>query len=69
MGYGSRAIDLLTKYYEGALFSGTGGEDGSEEDDVSSSEESEDSSDEQSEDEKDGQTAEGGTANGEAGEL
>ncbi|CAN0114859.1 unnamed protein product, partial [Ectocarpus sp. 4 AP-2014] len=46
MGYGSRAIDLLTKYYEGGLFSGTGGEEGSEEG-------SEDSSEESSEEEED----------------
>lgn len=49
MGYGSRAIELLTKYYEGGLFSGKGGgedgEESSEEDEESSSGE-EESSDE-----------------------
>lgn len=56
MGYGSRAIGLLTKYYEGALFSGSVGGEGEDEDGKESSsdeESSEDSSEEESEDEED----------------
>lgn len=57
MGYGSRAIELLTRYYEGALFSGTpeeseeSSEEGSEE---SSEESSEENSEEESENEEEG---------------
>ena len=44
MGYGSRAIDLLGKYYEGELFSGTGGASGGNDAQESSEESSEESS-------------------------
>ena len=52
MGYGSRAIELLTRYYEGVLFSGTaGGGEGSE---ASSQESSEEEEEEEEGEEKDG---------------
>lgn len=60
MGYGSRAIDLLTKYYEGGLFSGTGGEEGSEDgseessEDESEGEDDDDDDDESSDEEEEG---------------
>lgn len=68
MGYGSRAIELLTRYYEGALFSGMPDEHegGSEE----SSEESSDGSSEEGEEESEnGDEGGGGDAmNGGSGE-
>lgn len=60
MGYGSRAIELLTKYYEGALYSGTGGEEGEDSSEESSGEESEEESEEEEEEsEEDGEEEEG----------
>lgn len=54
MGYGSRAIELLTKYYEGSLYSGTGSEGEEEgEEDSSSEESSEEESEEESEEDDD----------------
>lgn len=56
MGYGSRAIDLLTRYYEGGLYSGTAGseeeEDSEEESEESSAEDSAEGSEEESSDEE-----------------
>ena len=53
MGYGSRAIELLTRYYEGGLFSGTGAEESEESEETSDEETSgeENSSEEGSEEE------------------
>lgn len=69
MGYGSRAIDLLTRYYEGGLYSGTGGDDEEEEED-DSEEESEESSEEGSEEESsdEEEEEEGDASNGATGE-
>ncbi|CAN0413976.1 unnamed protein product, partial [Hapterophycus canaliculatus] len=52
MGYGSRAIELLTKYYEGGLFSGTGGGESGEDGEESSEDDEESSSEEEDEDEE-----------------
>ncbi|CAM9579055.1 unnamed protein product [Scytosiphon promiscuus] len=54
MGYGSRAIDLLTKYYEGKMFSGAGGTGGEDGEESSESEEESSSGEEESSDEGEG---------------
>lgn len=65
MGYGTRAIDLLTKYYEGGLFTGTGGGDAEEDgEDEESSEETSDEDGDSSDDEDDDDDEEEGGGKG-----
>lgn len=60
MGYGSRAIDLLTRYYEGGLFSGTGGDEEEEEESEDEEASSEDEESEEESEESSAEDAEGG---------
>lgn len=59
MGYGSRAIDLLGKYYEGELFSGDGGGGDAEEEEGSEESSEESTSGEEDEEEDEEEEVEG----------